>query len=79
MNISGKVNHTRKYSFNKGKRFLVAWIQLKCQKCQKFLGKYQQKYCFKCAKKIRKEQIRINRMKYYYRDKEVKLCTIKKK
>lgn len=35
---------------------LKTWIQLRCNKCGKFLGKAQKKYCKKCSKKVAHER-----------------------
>jgi rRNA maturation endonuclease Nob1 len=43
---------TRTYIQHKdGKNELLAWVQLRCVKCGRFLGLYRKKYCSKCAPK----------------------------
>lgn len=47
----GKKNHN--------KRVLVSWIQLRCQRCQRFLTKKQIKWCGKCRSKLSIERTAI--------------------
>jgi Zn finger protein HypA/HybF involved in hydrogenase expression len=45
------MNRLRTYTKQKGKLILLAWIDRRCKKCQRFLSKERHKYCPKCSHK----------------------------
>jgi hypothetical protein len=43
------------YTTKKGIRQLYTWIQKKCKRCHRFLGKYGQDYCSDCKILVKRE------------------------
>jgi len=52
-----------------GKSILKAWIQKRCQKCQRFLGLHSKDYCPKCQKERENKWLRKYAKKKYWKDK----------
>jgi hypothetical protein len=53
-NLAVFCDHNRTWKHGEGKdhnkHVLVSWIQLRCQRCKRFLSKRQLKYCDRCEK-----------------------------